>query len=64
VAKANKLVKNYLASKPNSTYIDVGAVVLKNNSSVPDSSLFKADYLHLNSKGYDKWQKVLEPYVD
>jgi hypothetical protein len=63
MAKANQLIKNYLANKPNSTFIDVSTVILKNNTSRPDSSLFKADYLHLNSKGYDKWQQVLVPFV-
>jgi len=63
VVIANELIKNYLANKPNSTFIDVSTVILKDHSSVPDSSLFEADYLHLNSKGYDRWQKVLEPYV-
>ncbi len=61
---ANQLIKNYLAGKPNSIYIDLSTVILKPNSAAPDSSLFKPDYLHLNSKGYDKWQKVLEPYVN
>jgi lysophospholipase L1-like esterase len=64
MTKANQLIKYYLANKPKSTYIDMGTVIFKNNSSIPDSSLFKADYLHLNGKGYDKWQKVLEPYVE
>ena len=64
VAKANELIKTYLLNKPNSTFIDVSTVILKSGSSRPDSSLFRADYLHLNSKGYDKWQKVLEPYVN
>jgi hypothetical protein len=63
VAKANALIKNYLANKTNSTFIDLGTVLLKVNSTTPDSSLFRADYLHLNSKGYDRWQRVLEPYV-
>jgi hypothetical protein len=63
VDKANKLVKDFVVNKPKSTYIDVGTIILKNNSSIPDSSLFKSDYLHLNSKGYDKWQTILEPYV-
>ena len=63
VVIANELIKNYLANKPNSAFIDVSTVILKDHSSVPDSSLFEADYLHLNSKGYDRWQKVLEPYV-
>ncbi|MFI5137401.1 MAG: GDSL-type esterase/lipase family protein [Sphingobacteriales bacterium] len=64
VAKANELIKNYLANKPNSAFIDVASVILKDHSSAPDSSLFEADYLHLNSKGYDKWQQLLEPFVN
>jgi hypothetical protein len=62
--KANELIKNYLANKPNSMFIDVGSSILKDNSTMPDSSLFQSDYLHLNSKGYDKWQKVLKPFVN
>ncbi len=63
-AIANRLIKNYIAGKPNCTFIDVSSVILKDHSAVPDSSLFLSDYLHLNSKGYDKWQKVLGPYVN
>ncbi len=64
VDEANGLIKNYLANKPNSAFIDVSSAILKDHSTVPDSSLFEADYLHLNSKGYDKWQQVLEPFVN
>jgi len=64
VAVANELIKNYLANKPNSTFIDVNAAILKTSTSMPDSALFRADYLHLNSKGYEKWEKVLGPYVN
>jgi len=60
---ANKLITNYLANKPNSAFIDVSTTILKRNTTVSDSSLFESDLLHLNSKGYDKWQEVLEPYV-
>jgi hypothetical protein len=60
---ANKLIKNYLNNKPNSAYIEVTTVILKTNTAVPDPSLFESDLLHLNNKGYDKWQAVLEPYV-
>ncbi|ASU36323.1 GDSL-type esterase/lipase family protein [Mucilaginibacter xinganensis] len=63
VETANKLIKNYLNNKPNSTFIDLGSSILKSNTAIPDSSLFEADMLHLNSKGYNKWQAVLEPYV-
>lgn len=62
--KANKLVWAYLKGKPNSLYLDVNSVIYKPGTGKPDSSLFKPDYLHLNSKGYDRWQKVLEPYVN
>jgi hypothetical protein len=64
IAKANELIKNYLANKPNTTFIDLCTIILKGNTSLPDSSLFKADYLHLNSKGYDRWQQVLNPFVN
>jgi hypothetical protein len=60
---ANDLIKSYLANKPNSAFIDVSTVILKDGTNTPDTSLFEADMLHLNSKGYDKWQSVLQPFV-
>jgi hypothetical protein len=63
VDKANAMIKNYLSDKPKSHFIDVATVIYKQDTTTPDSSLFLSDYLHLNSKGYDKWQKVLAPYV-
>jgi hypothetical protein len=64
IAVANNMVEKFLADKPNTKFLDVNTPLLKTSDSLPDSSLFKADYLHLNSKGYDRWQKVLEPYVN
>ena len=64
VYKANALVKAYLSNKPKSHYIDLVDAIYKPGTTAPDSSLFQVDYLHLNSKGYDKWQKVLQPYVN
>ena len=64
VAVANNLIEKYLADKPHTAFIDVNTTLLKPTTSMPDSSLFRADYLHLNSKGYDKWQQVLAPYVN
>jgi len=63
VYKANDLVKAYLANKPKSHYINLVDAIYKPGTTLPDSSLFQSDYLHLNSKGYDKWQAVLQPYV-
>ena len=62
--KANEDIKNYLSGKPNSLYIDMNTSIYKQETNRPDSSLFEKDYLHLNSSGYDRWQKVLEPYVN
>jgi hypothetical protein len=64
VDKANALIKNWLKGKPHSLYIDVATVIYKPGTTVSDSTLFQSDYLHLNSEGYDKWQKVLQPYVN
>jgi GDSL-like Lipase/Acylhydrolase family len=64
VTTANELIRNYLNNKPHSIYIDLSTIILKKGSAMPDSSLFKSDYLHLNSKGYDKWQSVIEQYVN
>jgi len=61
--KANAMIKTFLIDKIKSHYIDVSTVIYKPGTMRPDSSLFQSDYLHLNSKGYDKWQAVLKPYV-
>ncbi|MCD8740467.1 GDSL-type esterase/lipase family protein [Mucilaginibacter roseus] len=63
VILANNLIKAYADSKPKTKYIDVATPILNKKTMRPDSSLFKGDYLHLNSKGYDKWEKVLKKYV-
>jgi hypothetical protein len=63
VAVANELIKNFLANKPNTAFIDVNTVILKTSTSMPDSALFRPDNLHLNSKGYALWEHVIEPYV-
>lgn len=62
VDHTNRAIANYLKGKRLAYYIDMNTVLLKRQA-VPDSSLFNSDYLHLNSKGYDRWQKVLQAYV-
>jgi GDSL-like lipase/acylhydrolase family protein len=61
--RANEQVKNFLKYRTNCKYLDMNQSIYKPGTTQPDSSLFKPDYLHLNSKGYDRWQKVLEPYL-
>ncbi|MDB5285400.1 MAG: hypothetical protein JWR05_349 [Mucilaginibacter sp.] len=60
---ANKKIKAFLTGKKQGHYIDMATVILNPKTTLPDSSLFEADLLHLNSKGYDKWQTVLQPLV-
>lgn len=62
VDRANQAVATYLKGKPLSYYIDLNTALLTPQA-IPDSSLFNADYLHLNSRGYDRWQQVLENYI-
>lgn len=62
--KANEMIKAYLQDKPNTLYIDVSTPIYKPGTNQPDASLFQQDMLHLNPTGYDKWQGVLQQYVD
>ncbi len=64
VLQANALIRQFLAAKPKSHYVDLAPAIYKPGTTRSDSALFKADYLHLNAKGYDKWQAVLQPLVN
>lgn len=61
--KGNQLIKDYLADKPNSLFLDMNTVIYKKGTDEADATLFEGDMLHLNSKGYDRWQTILTPYV-
>jgi hypothetical protein len=63
VSQANKMIRKFLYKKPHGRYIDLSTVILNVKTGQPDSSLFKPDYLHLNTMGYDRWQRVLKPFV-
>lgn len=62
MVKANALIKTYLAKQRNTGYADVYSKMLLSNGK-PDPELFVEDNLHMNSKGYAIWQKVLYPYL-
>ncbi|RVU00057.1 hypothetical protein EOD41_13940 [Mucilaginibacter limnophilus] len=63
VNTANSLIKESIKGKRRTHFIDVASVILDEKTGQPDSSLFKQDMLHLNTKGYDKWQRVIEKYI-
>ena len=60
-AAANAAIKTFLARKKGGTYLDMASVLLDGGK--PDDRLFRDDRLHLNSRGYDRWQAVLKPYL-
>ena len=64
VDSTNTLIKNFISHHNACKYIDVNTVLYDPKTSLPDSSLFKPDYLHLKKEGYDRWQKVLKRYVE
>ncbi|QJD97461.1 hypothetical protein HH214_17065 [Mucilaginibacter robiniae] len=63
VKQADKQIADFIAGKPHMHYIDVNTILFNTQTHEPDSTLFQLDLLHLKSTGYDRWEKVLKPYV-
>ena len=63
VVIANNIIRTYISTKTKTYFIDTATPVLKAGTALPDSALFVQDMVHFNSKGYDKWQVVLQPYL-
>jgi len=61
VTQTNKLLQAFTKTQKNLHYINIADCLLV-SAEHSDPSLFEADMLHLNSKGYDRWDKVLRPY--
>ena len=58
----NELIKIFLSSQTNVSYIDVYSLMLQDNGK-PMSDIFIKDNLHMNQKGYDIWIKTIAPYL-
>lgn len=59
---ANVMIKNFLAKKKKTSFIDVYHKMLKPDGT-PLTDIFIEDNLHMNAKGYTIWQKIIEPYL-
>lgn len=60
--KANRMIKDYIATMSKSVYVDVNAKMLdKNGNTRPE--LFREDMLHMKKPGYDIWKKALLPHL-
>ena len=60
--EANALVRQYIASDPSLTYVDVFTPML-DSTGVPRGELFQSDGLHMNAQGYAIWRGLLQPLV-
>jgi lysophospholipase L1-like esterase len=60
--EVNKMVKNFLKSKKNTSFIDVYHSMFSSNGTVM-KDIFVEDDLHMNAKGYAIWQKKIQPYL-
>ena len=60
---ANKLIQMYIDSNTMQYYVDTSSPML-NKKGKPKGSLFVSDSLHLSTKGYDLWSKILIPTLD
>jgi lysophospholipase L1-like esterase len=61
--EANDLIRNFIAERSHASFVDVYHLML-NAQGQPIDSLFVADKLHMNEKGYKIWQQAILPYLD
>lgn len=62
IVKANQLVKDFLATRKRTSYVDVYNPMLLPNGN-PKPELFKSDSLHMVPAGYKLWADILKPYL-
>jgi lysophospholipase L1-like esterase len=63
IRRANALVSRYVATAPNTDFVDVFTPMLDGEGK-PRRELFRADALHLNATGYALWKSVIDPHVN
>lgn len=60
--EGNRLIERYMKKTPRTEYIDVHRPMLAADGRV-FSHIFLSDSLHMNRKGYEIWQPIIEPYL-
>ncbi len=60
--EANTMIKDFSMKDDSLFYFD-GATPLLDSDGKPNQKLFLKDQLHLNSKGYEVWTKLLRPDI-
>ena len=62
MVKANGIIKDFCNTDNRLQFIDIWTPMLGNDGK-PKPELFAKDGLHLNSKGYALWTKIVTPYL-
>ena len=62
VVEANRLIKKFLKKHKRAVFVDVYNPMLNADGSIR-SELFVEDKLHMNAKGYEIWQQLIQPYL-
>ncbi|HZH96964.1 MAG TPA: GDSL-type esterase/lipase family protein [Flavisolibacter sp.] len=60
--EGNKLIKAFLAKQKGTKYINIWNAMLGTDGK-PIGTLFVADSLHMNKRGYAIWQRIIEPHL-
>lgn len=60
--KANRLIREYIATDPTLGYVDIVTPMLDGEGK-PRAELFLADRLHMNHKGYALWTSIITPLL-
>jgi lysophospholipase L1-like esterase len=60
IVKTNNLIREYIATQKNITFLDIHTAMLDSNGQVY-KDIFIGDNLHMNAKGYQIWQKIIAP---
>jgi lysophospholipase L1-like esterase len=59
---ANAQIRAFLKTQQRAGYIDVYPAMLTSRG-VPRPDIFLEDNLHMNEKGYQIWQRIIQPYL-
>lgn len=62
VKAANDLIRAYLQTEKNTTFIDIYTLMLTGEGKLRPE-LFVEDMLHMNSEGYQIWRTAVEPFL-
>jgi lysophospholipase L1-like esterase len=61
--EGNAKIKAFISNQAHTKFVDVYSSMISNSGEI-NSSIFLSDSLHMNKKGYQLWQPLLEPFLE